>query len=65
MAYRSFDLKFAVNVMTYSTAIAKQLVRAFNNDLNESVKIIPNLWLNRPKYVELKEKIVQLLSPFL
>jgi len=65
MDYRSFDLNFEVNAMVYSTEIAKQLTDAFQNDLIGSVKINPNLWLNRPKIAQLLEKIVRLLSPFL
>ncbi|MBJ7881416.1 cardiolipin synthase [Gelidibacter salicanalis] len=65
MDYRSFDLNFEVNAMVYSTDIANQLTDAFVKDLQDSVKINPNLWLNRPKFVLLWEKIVRLLSPFL
>lgn len=65
MDYRSFDLNFEVNAMVYSIDIANQLTDAFVKDLQESVKINPNVWLNRPKFVLLWEKIVRLLSPFL
>lgn len=65
MDYRSFDLNFEVNAMVYSSKIAKQLKHAFAQDLQESVKINPNLWANRSKFVQLREKIVRLLSPFL
>ncbi|TDU40492.1 cardiolipin synthase [Gelidibacter sediminis] len=65
MDYRSFDLNFEVNAMVYSTDIAKQLTEVFKEDMDESVKINPNKWLNRPKIVQLLEKIVRLLSPFL
>lgn len=65
MDYRSFDLNFEVNAMVYSKNIAKQLTTAFENDLKDAVQIDDKLWLNRPKYIHLWEKIVRLLSPFL
>ncbi len=65
MDYRSFDLNFEVNAMVYSKNIAKQLTVAFENDLKDAVQIDDKLWLNRPKYIHLWEKIVRLLSPFL
>lgn len=65
MDYRSFDLNFEVNAMIYSETIAKQLTVAFCNDLEHSELIDATVWLNRPKYVLLWEKLVRLLSPFL
>ncbi len=65
MDYRSFDLNFEVNAMVYSKSIAKQLTDAFKADLEDSVMIDAKVWLNRPKYVLLWEKMVRLLSPFL
>ena len=65
MDYRSFDLNFEVNAMVYSKNIAKQLTTAFENDLKTSEQIDKEIWLNRPKYIHLWEKMVRLLSPFL
>ena len=65
MDYRSFDLNFEVNAMLYSSKIAGQLLKAFEEDLSFSEKIDPKAWLARPKRFHLGEKLVRLLSPFL
>lgn len=65
MDYRSFDLNFEVNAMIYDKDITRQLQKAFNKDLEESIEINAKDWLNRPKYLQLWKKIVRLLSPFL
>ena len=65
MDFRSFDLNFEVNAMVYSKKIATQLAAAFENDLKDAEQIDAKIWLNRPKYIHLWEKIVRLLSPFL
>ncbi|TYB75874.1 cardiolipin synthase [Bizionia myxarmorum] len=65
MDYRSFDLNFEVNAIVYSKNIAAQLTEAFNNDLEVSQLIDAQVWLNRPKYIHLWERMVRLLSPFL
>ena len=65
MDYRSFDLNFEVNAMVYSKNIANQLTETFENDLKVSKQIDAETWLNRPKYIQLWDKMVRLLSPFL
>ncbi len=65
MDYRSFDLNFEVNAMVYGNKINSQLRDAFENDLIHSAEINGAEWLMRPKYVQLWEKFVRLLSPFL
>lgn len=65
MDYRSFDLNFEVNAMVYSENIARQLTEIFDNDLKDSLQIDAETWLNRPKYIQLWDKMVRLLSPFL
>ncbi|MEM8521355.1 cardiolipin synthase [Flavobacterium sp. PL12] len=65
MDYRSFDLNFEVNALIYNEKTARELTVAFENDLKESVQIDAKLWLGRPKYIHLWEKIVRLISPFL
>ena len=63
--YRSFDLNFEVNAVVYDVEIAKELAFNFENDMKDSGQIDINSWLNRPKYVQLIEKIVRLISPML
>ena len=65
MDYRSFDLNFEVNAIVYSEEINAQLNNAFYNDLKDSIEINATEWQNRPKYVQIWEKLVRLLSPFL
>lgn len=65
MDYRSFDLNFEVNAVTYSKKLAAQLRCAFEEDIQNSIEIDASKWLNRPKYIQLWEKFVRLLSPFL
>ncbi|MCM4166333.1 Major cardiolipin synthase ClsA [Arenibacter antarcticus] len=65
MDYRSFDLNFEVNAMLYSPDLTSELYQAFIKDLENSSEINANDWLNRPKYKDLWERAVRLLSPFL
>ncbi len=63
--YRSFDLNFEVNAVVYDAEIAKELAFNFEKDMKDSEQIDINSWLNRPKHVQLIEKIVRLISPML
>lgn len=63
--YRSFDLNFEVNAVVYDDQLAEELAFNFENDLLHSEKIDIQSWLNRPKYIQLIEKIVRLISPML
>ena len=63
--YRSFDLNFEVNAVLYDEEIAKELAFNFEKDMKDSEKIEIESWLNRPKHVQLIEKIVRLISPML
>lgn len=61
--YRSFDLNFEVNAVVYDQEIAKELAFNFEKDMKDSEQIEINYWLNRPKHIQLVEKIVRLISP--
>ena len=63
--YRSFDLNFEVNAVVYDEEIAKELAFNFEKDMRDSEQIEINSWLNRPKHIQLIEKIVRLISPML
>ncbi|MBF8457977.1 cardiolipin synthase [Kaistella sp. G5-32] len=63
--YRSFDLNFEVNAIVYDEQIAEELAFNFEKDMKDSEQIDINSWLNRPKHVQLIEKIVRLISPML
>lgn len=63
--YRSFDLNFEVNAVVYDEEIAKELTANFELDLQDAEKIEIEAWLNRPKHIQLVEKVVRLVSPML
>ncbi|MDX1472035.1 MAG: phospholipase D-like domain-containing protein, partial [Flavobacteriaceae bacterium] len=65
MDIRSFDLNFEVNAVIYDEDFATELRNVFYDDLSHSKKIDPEQWQNRPKYVQLFEKMMGLLSPLL
>lgn len=65
MDFRSFDLNFEVNAIVYDAEIASELTDIFYNDLNDAIKIDPELWANRPFFRQLLEKAARLLSPLL
>lgn len=63
--YRSFDLNFEVNAIVYDKEIAEKLAKYFDEDLKNAEEIEINSWLNRPKHIQLIEKIARLVSPLL
>ena len=63
--YRSFDLNFEVNAVVYDKEIAENLTNYFDEDLKNAEEIEINSWLNRPKHIQLVEKIARLVSPLL
>ena len=63
--YRSFDLNFEVNAVVYDEEIANELADNFHLDLQNAEQIEIKAWLNRPKHIQLIEKIVRLISPML
>lgn len=65
MDHRSFDLNFEVNAIVYDTDFANDLRITFMKDLEDSVKIDPDEWENRPVYLKLLNKIARLVSPML
>ncbi|MNW00034.1 Cardiolipin synthase [compost metagenome] len=65
MDERSFELNFEVNTVIYDTGIAKELKKAFEEDLSFSVPIDATTWAARSARVQFPEKIARLLSPLL
>ncbi len=63
--YRSFDLNFEVNALLYDKEIAEELTLNFEKDIQNAKQIDMESWLKRPKYIQLLEKIVRLISPML
>jgi cardiolipin synthase len=62
---RSFDLNFEVSALVYDKRIAQEVRNSFYKDLEDSVQINPEQWINRSKFKRIIEKIVRLVSPFM
>ncbi|MBD1379518.1 cardiolipin synthase [Metabacillus arenae] len=62
---RSFKLNFEVNAFLYDEGIAKQLASQFNEDLKLSREITYEDYVQRSKWIKLKESVSRLLSPIL
>jgi cardiolipin synthase len=65
MDHRSFELNFEVNVIVYERKFAEQMRKVFYEDLQESMKLDPEEWYNRPAYRQFPEKIARLFSPIM
>lgn len=65
MDYRSFELNFEVDAVIYGKEFTGRLQKAFYDDLKHATEIAAEEWLNRPRYINLWEKLIRLLSPFL
>ncbi len=65
MDLRSFDLNFEVNAIAYDHNLALELRQVFFEDLKNAKKLDAKKWQNRPKYSQLLDKIVNLVSPLM
>lgn len=65
MDQRSFVLNFEVNAIIYDTETAAEMIRIFNADLQNAVKVSFEDWQKRSKLVHLGEQLARLLSPLL
>jgi cardiolipin synthase len=62
---RSFRLNFELNTLINDESIAGEIEKRFLNDLNKSRKINETSFFNRPKRIQVAEKVARLLSPLL
>lgn len=62
---RSFDLNFEINAIVYDTKLAKEMKFNFENDLNDSKKILLAEWKSRHLVTRTIEKVAHLFSPLL
>lgn len=62
---RSFDLNFEVNTIVYDSEIALQLKNQFFNDMEDAEELDSEKWKNRPKWIQLLERILHLFSPLM
>ncbi|MEX6688939.1 cardiolipin synthase [Danxiaibacter flavus] len=65
MDYRSFELNFEVNAFIYDPHIAKQLTKAFYDDLEHAERIDIVRWEKRAFLKVMFEKTARMLSPLL
>lgn len=63
--FRSFKLNFEVNAFIYDEAIAQRLSQDFREDMLVSELLTMEKYLERSKWVRIKESISRLLSPIL
>lgn len=62
---RSFDINFEVNATVYDTDFSQKLAQEFEKDLQDSEKIDPKTWKNRPFHRKLLGKILNLFAPLM
>ncbi|GIP26850.1 major cardiolipin synthase ClsA [Paenibacillus sp. J23TS9] len=63
--YRSFRLNFEVNAFLYDDRISKKLTEVFDEDLRVSRQLTMEEYLQRPRWIRIKESVSRLLSPIL
>ncbi len=62
---RSFKLNFECNALIYDTNISNKLQHIFEEDLNYSLELTRELYLERGIIIRIKESICRLLGPLL
>jgi cardiolipin synthase len=62
---RSFKLNFEVNAFIYDAVISKKLSDAFRQDLDVSLELTMEDYLQRSNVIKFKESISRLLTPVL
>ncbi|MBN2744156.1 MAG: cardiolipin synthase [Marinilabiliaceae bacterium] len=65
MDFRSFEQNFEVTSFIYDEEVAIEMRNVFLNDLNDSTRIYPEVWVRRPLNEKAKESFARLLSPLL
>ena len=65
MDIRSFELDFEVNALVYDEDKAKELVKIFKKDVQQSTLITKDKYRSRNIFIRFKEQVSRLLSPLL
>ncbi len=65
MDIRSFEDNFEVSAVMYDRKIAQRLTRSFEEDLEHSILITPQMWQGRRRLHAAYESFARLLSPLL
>ena len=60
--FRSFELNFEINALTFDAKTAKQLANQFYEDLKKSKQIELEKWNKRPIYIKFMERVLHLFS---
>ncbi|WP_224490998.1 cardiolipin synthase [Robertkochia flava] len=63
--YRSFNINFEINALIYDEKIAAKMENSFFNDLQESKRLDPETWYDRPLKQKIKESFCRLWAPLL
>ena len=62
---RSFELNFECNAFVYDREFAVEMRRAFEEDIKDSVKLTPELYGQRSRWIKIKESVSRLLTDIL
>lgn len=65
MDIRSFDLNFELNAVVYDTRVHNELKAVFMRDLEDSVEITLDQWIQRSRLRKLSESVCRLFSSVL
>ena len=63
--FRSFEQNFEVNAMIYDEEFGNEMLRAFLEDLEDSIEVDLPLWEQRPHSMKIKESFSRMFSPLL
>jgi cardiolipin synthase len=65
MDYRSFEINFEINAIVYNEETAKEMVEAFNKDIEDCDPMDYERWLKRSAWKKWKESFFRLWAPLL
>ncbi|MGL5152417.1 MAG: cardiolipin synthase [Clostridium sp.] len=65
MDIRSFKLNFEVNAFIYDDRVAVEAEKQFIKDMERSIEITTENYINRSKWLKIKESIIRLVAPIL
>lgn len=65
MDFRSFEQNFEINAFIYDPEVVRAMKRIFMVDQQQSTRIVPAEWKQRPLWNRFWESLVRLLSPLL
>lgn len=63
--FRSFENNFEGNLLIYSESVNREMRDIFFRDIEESEKVVPTVWKQRPRAQKIFEALVRLFAPIL